>query len=236
MHFAAETGADRSVENAEAFIRNDVFGTFVLLDAARRALGNVRRFIQVSPDEIYGCRAEGAFTETDELKPENPYAASKAGADRLAFSFWATYGLPITIARVARTYGPCQAAAQLMPSLILRALKGLPMWLPGDGQSVRDWLHVRDHCLGLDRVIERGGPGEVYNIAGGNELTDMELARAILDQVGRPDVPVELARGRQAGRRCCLDTAKVRGLGWVPSVGFEQGLADTIGWYAANHG
>jgi len=233
VHLAAETDADRSVEDAEAFIRNDVYGTFVLLDAARRAVRPVRRFIQVSPDEVYGCRESGAFAETDELRPENPYAASKAGADRLAYSFWATYGLPVTIARAARTYGPCQSATQLMPSLIGRALEGLPVWLPGDGRSVRDWLFVRDHCLGLDVVIERGAAGEVYNVAGGNELTDIELARAVLRHLGRSETPFELAPGRRGGRRCCLDTAKVRRLGWAPTVSLDEGLVETIAWYAA---
>jgi dTDP-glucose 4,6-dehydratase len=166
----------------------------------------------------------------------NPYAASKAGADRLAYSFWATYGLPVTIARVARTYGPCQAAAQLMPTIILRALQHLPLWVPADGQSLRDWLHVRDHCTGLDTVIARGKAGEVYNVAGGHEVSDLDLARAVLRHLGRADAAIELAPGRHPGRRCCLDTAKVRALGWAPAIDLEQGLADTIAWYAAKHG
>jgi dTDP-glucose 4,6-dehydratase len=236
VHFAAETGADRSIDNAEAFIRSDVYGTFVLLDAARRSGRPLTRFVQVSPDEVYGCREDRAFTETDELRPQNPYAATKAGADRLAYSFWATYGLPVTIARVARTYGPCQGAAHLVPTLIIRALGHLPVWVPADGQTARDWLHVRDHCLGLDTVIARGVAGEVYNVAGGRRLTDLDLARAILKHVGRADGEIDLAPGRRPGGRCCLDTAKVRALGWAPTIDLEQGLADTIAWYSAKHG
>ncbi len=233
VHFAAETGTEPGIENLEALIEN-VNGTFVLLDAARRSGRGLKRFIQVSPDDVYGRRDEGECAETDELKPENPHAACKAGADRLAYSFWPEYRLPVTLVRAARTYGPCQGAGHLMPSLIARALDNLPLWLPCDGLSVRDWLHVRDHCLALDTVIEHGEAGEVYNIGGGHPLTDIELARAILRRLGRPETLIECA-GSGPGRRCCLDTARVRRLGWRPTVAFDEGLTETIAWYAGTH-
>jgi dTDP-glucose 4,6-dehydratase len=234
VHFAAETDAERSVDSAEDFIRTDVFGTFVLLDAACRA-GRLTRFIQVSPGEVYGTRVEGTSAEADELKPENPGAASRAGADRLAYSFWAAHRLPVTIARAARTFGPCQGTEQLMPHVITRAFDALPVVLAGDGLIVRDWLHVDDHCRALDLLIERGQAGEVYNIGGGQRLADIGLARAILGRLDRPESLIQPGSSRPAeGRCCCLDTSKLRQLGWAPTVPFEEGLADTVSWYTRN--
>jgi len=234
VHFAAETHVDRSIQGAGDFIRTDVFGTYVLLDAARRA-ARLRRFIQISTDEVYGSVAQGSSRETDELKPRNPYAASKAGADRLAYSFWATYGVPVCITRASNNYGPCQFPEKVIPLFITNALDHQPMPLYGDGLNVRDWLHVLDHCRALDLIVEHGVNGEVYNIGGGNEVKNIDLTREILTLTERPAsliVPVPDRPGHD--RRYSLDTTKLRALGWQPQVAFADGLRDTVQWYRAN--
>ena len=172
VHFAAETHVDRSIMAAGDFIRTDVEGTWVLLEAARRA-AHLRRFIQISTDEVYGSVAVGASRETDELKPRNPYAASKAGADRLAYSYWATYGLPVIITRASNNYGPYQFPEKVIPLFVTNAIGDIPVPLYGDGKNVRDWLHVDDHCRAIDLLIEHGVNGEVYNIGGGNEVMNV---------------------------------------------------------------
>jgi dTDP-glucose 4,6-dehydratase len=234
VHFAAETHVDRSIRAAGDFIRTDVFGTFVLLEAARRA-PHLRRFIQISTDEVYGSVTEGASRETDELRPRNPYSASKAGADRLAYSFWATYGVPVCITRASNNYGPFQFPEKVIPLFITNAMEDLPVPLYGDGLNVRDWLHVIDHCRALDLVIEKGIEGEVYNIGGGNEVSNLDLTRRILEILERPlslIVPVPDRPGHD--RRYCLDTEKLRALGWRPETGFVDGLRETVEWYRTN--
>jgi dTDP-glucose 4,6-dehydratase len=234
VHFAAETHVDRSIHGAADFIRTDVFGTYVLLDAARRAT-HLRRFIQISTDEVYGSVPEGVSREGDELKPRNPYAASKAGADRLAYSFWATYGVPVCITRASNNYGPRQFPEKVIPLFITNALDEQPLPLYGDGQNVRDWLHVNDHCQALDLTIEQGIDGEVYNIGGGNEVKNVDLTHMILDLTGRPAsliTPVPDRPGHD--RRYALDTAKLRTLGWQPRHDFTTGLRETVQWYRDN--
>src|SRR5688500_11513431 len=162
VHFAAETHVDRSIQSAADFLTTDVIGTFVLLEAARRAPA-LRRFVQISTDEVYGSVPEGASRETDELKPRNPYSASKAAADRLAYSYWATYDVPVIVTRASNNYGPYQFPEKIIPLFVTNALDDIPVPLYGDGRNVRDWLHVTDHCRGLDLLIERGRNGEVYN-------------------------------------------------------------------------
>ena len=234
VHFAAETHVDRSILGAGDFIRTDVYGTFVLLEAARQAPG-LTRFIQISTDEVYGSVPEGASRETDELKPRNPYAASKAGADRLAYSYWATYGVPVLITRASNNYGPYQFPEKVIPLFITNALEHRSVPLYGDGLNVRDWLHVGDHCRALDTVIDGGQPGEVYNIGGGNEVPNLELTRSILRLLDRPESLIRPVADRPGhDRRYCLDTTKLRGLGWVPTVAFADGLAETVRWYAGN--
>jgi dTDP-glucose 4,6-dehydratase len=234
VHFAAETHVDRSILGAGEFIRTDVYGTFVLLEAARQVPG-LRRFIQISTDEVYGSVAAGASRETDELRPRNPYAASKAGADRLAYSYWATYGVPVIITRASNNYGPYQFPEKVIPLFITNALDHEPVPLYGDGLNVRDWLHVRDHCRALDVVIERGGVGEVYNIGGGNEIPNVELATRILGLLDRPETLIRRVPDRPGhDRRYCLNTTKVRGLGWQPRAEFAEGLRETVDWYRAN--
>jgi len=209
-------------------------GTFVLLEAARHAAG-LRRFVQISTDEVYGSVPEGSSCETDELRPRNPYSASKAGADRLAYSYFATYGLPVVITRASNNYGPYQFPEKLIPLFITNAIDHLPVPLYGDGGNVRDWLHVLDHCRAVDLVIERAQPGEVYNIGGGNEVANVAITRRILSLVGRPDSLIRHLPDRQGhDRRYCVDTSRLRALGWAPQADFEHGLQQTAEWYAAN--
>jgi dTDP-glucose 4,6-dehydratase len=219
VHFAAETHVDRSILSAGEFITTDVFGTFVLLEAAREA-PRLRRFVQIS---------------TDELRPRNPYSASKAGADRLAYSYFATYGVPVVITRASNNYGPNQFPEKVIPLFVTNALDDMPLPLYGDGLNERDWLHAADHCRAIDLLIERGEPGEVYNVGGGNHVRNADLTRRILQLLNKPESLIRHVQDRPGhDRRYALNTDKLRALGWQPSIDFEQGLADTIEWYRAN--
>ncbi len=234
VHFAAETHVDRSIQGAGEFITTDVYGTFVLLEAARQA-PRLRRFVQISTDEVYGSVPEGASREGDELRPRNPYAASKAGADRLAYSFWATHDVPVVITRASNNYGPYQFPEKIIPLFITNAIDDRPVPLYGDGLNVRDWLHVDDHCRALDFLIDQGASGQVYNVGGGHEVPNIELTRAILTLLDKPDSLIQPVADRPGhDRRYSLDTTKLRGLGWRPQMRFEDGLADTVTWYR-NH-
>ena len=234
VHFAAETHVDRSLMSAGEFIRTDVHGTFVLLDAAREA-PRLRRFVQISTDEVYGSVPAGASRETDELRPRNPYAASKAGADRLAYSYWASYQVPVVITRASNNYGRRQYPEKIVPLFITNAIDDRPLPLYGDGLNVRDWLHVDDHCGALDLLIERGRPGETYNVGGGNEVTNLDLTHRILALLDRPASLIEPVADRPGhDRRYCLDSAKLRALGWAPRTDFETGLRATVDWYVKN--
>jgi dTDP-glucose 4,6-dehydratase len=234
VHFAAETHVDRSIRNAGDFITTDVYGTFVLLEAAREN-PDLRRFVQISTDEVYGSVPEGSSRETDELRPRNPYSASKAGADRLAYSYWATYQVPVIITRASNNYGPNQFPEKLIPLFITNLIDDIPVPLYGDGQNERDWLHVDDHCRGVDRLIDKGESGEVYNIGGGNQVKNIDLTHRLLELVGKPTsliTPVPDRPGHD--RRYSLDTSKLEGTGWQPQHGFERGLAETVAWYKQN--
>jgi dTDP-glucose 4,6-dehydratase len=234
VHFAAETHVDRSLMAAGDFITTDVVGTFVLLEAARRASG-LTRFVQISTDEVYGSVSEGASRETDELKPRNPYSASKAAADRLAYSYWATYNVPVVITRASNNYGPYQFPEKVIPLFATNAIDNMPLPLYGDGRQVRDWLHVEDHCRALDLLIERGVNGDVYNVGGANEIANVDLTHHILRLVDRPASLIEPVVDRPGhDRRYCLDTTKLRALGWTPLVPFDDGLRATVEWYQTN--
>jgi dTDP-glucose 4,6-dehydratase len=231
VHLAAETHVDRSILAAGDFIRTDVFGTFVLLEAARDAK-RLRRFVQISTDEVYGSVPSGCSVETDELRPRNPYAASKAGADRLAYSYWATHGVPVVITRASNNYGPNQFPEKVIPLFITNAIDDRPLPLYGDGGQVRDWLHVEDHCRALDLLIAHGEPGAVYNVGGGNEVANIDLTHRILELLGRPASLIKPVADRPGhDRRYSLDTARLRTLGWEPRVPFDTGLAATVTWY-----
>jgi dTDP-glucose 4,6-dehydratase len=234
VHFAAETHVDRSLQAAGEFIQTDVFGTFVLLEAARRA-PRLRRFIQISTDEVYGSVPEGASVETDELRPRNPYSASKAAADRLAYSYWASYQVPVIVTRASNNYGPNQFPEKVIPLFITNLVEGHKVPLYGDGLNVRDWLHVDDHCRAVDMVIARGVEGEVYNIGGGNEVRNVDLTHRILELVGADTSMIQPVADRPGhDRRYALDTSKMRALGWQPEVAFDDGLARTVDWYRQN--
>jgi dTDP-glucose 4,6-dehydratase len=234
VHFAAETHVDRSLMNAGEFITTDVFGTFVLLEAAREA-PRLRRFVQISTDEVYGSVSEGASRESDELRPRNPYSASKAGADRLAYSYWASYGVPVIITRASNNYGPYHFPEKVIPLFITNAIDDLPLPLYGDGLQERDWLHVLDHCRAIDLLIAAGAPGEVYNVGGGNHVKNVDLTRRILELLGKPESLIRPVADRPGhDRRYALDTTKLRTVGWQPSVAFESGLRETVAWYRQN--
>jgi dTDP-glucose 4,6-dehydratase len=234
VHFAAETHVDRSIMAAGDFIRTDVEGTFVLLEAARRAPA-LRRFVQISTDEVYGSVPEGASTERDELRPRNPYSASKTGADRLAYSYFATYNVPVIVTRASNNYGPYQFPEKVLPLFITNLVDDRPVPLYGDGGNIRDWLHVADHCRAIDHLIDVGVNGEVYNIGGGNEITNLDLTHRVLAIMEKPASLIEPVADRPGhDRRYALDTTKLRGIGWAPQVAFAQGLAGTVAWYRAN--
>jgi dTDP-glucose 4,6-dehydratase len=234
VHFAAETHVDRSLMHAGEFITTDVFGTFVLLEAARESK-RIRRFIQISTDEVYGNVPEGSSRETDELKPRNPYSASKAGADRLAYSYYATYEVPVIITRASNNYGPYQFPEKVIPLFVTNLIDNIPVPLYGDGLQVRDWLHVLDHCRAVDFLIEGGQNGEVYNVGGGNDVRNVDLTKRILELTGKGESLIRHVPDRQGhDRRYSLDTSKLRQLGWAPQEPFESGLAATVDWYRQN--
>jgi len=234
VNFAAETHVDRSIMHAGDFITTDVFGTFVLLEAARDN-ARLTRFVQISTDEVYGSVPAGSSTETDELKPRNPYSASKAGADRLAYSYWATYRVPVIVTRASNNYGPNQFPEKVIPLFITNLIDDIPVPLYGDGQNERDWLHVDDHCRAIDLLIERGESGEVYNIGGGNQVKNVDLTHRLLDLLGKPPSLINPVADRPGhDRRYSLSTAKLERLGWTPREDFAGGLARTVQWYRDN--
>jgi dTDP-glucose 4,6-dehydratase len=234
VHFAAESHVDRSITGAADFISTNVTGTHVLLQAALDA--GVGRFVHVSTDEVYGSIEHGSWPETHPLEPNSPYSASKASSDLLARAYHRTHGLPVCITRCSNNYGPHQFPEKVIPLFITNLLDGGTVPLYGDGLNVRDWLHVDDHCRGIALVLERGRPGEVYNIGGGTELTNRELTHRLLDAVGADDSRIRPVADRKGhDRRYSVDWSKIASeLGYAPQVPFETGLAETVRWYAEN--
>jgi len=234
LNFAAETHVDRAINDAGIFINTDIYGTFILLEAARAA-ENLKYFVQVSTDEVYGNVPTGNSKETDELRPRNPYSASKAGADRLAYSYWATYDIPILITRASNNYGPRQFPEKLIPLFISNAMDNLSLPLYGDGHQIRDWLHVLDHCHAIDFLLEHGEPGQVYNIGGNNEMENGALTKCILEILDRPLSLIRHIEDRPGhDRRYHLDTNKLQKLGWSPQINLTDGLPDVVEWYCNN--
>ncbi|MFD5129010.1 dTDP-glucose 4,6-dehydratase [Streptomyces olindensis] len=234
VHFAAESHVDRSVAGAEAFVRTNVLGTQALLEAAlRHAIGV---FVQVSTDETYGSIAEGRWTEDEPLLPNSPYAASKASADLIARSYWRTHGLDVRITRCANNYGPGQHPEKLVPLFVTRLLDGQPVPLYGDGSNLREWLHVDDHCHAVRLVLDRGRPGEVYNVGGGTHLTNKEMTGRLLALCGRDWDLVRRVEDRKGHDfRYAVDDSKIRReLGYAPRWSLEDGLRETVEWYAAH--
>ena len=235
VHFAAESHVDRSILDSTAFVKTNVQGTQCLLDVARHA--GVRRFVLVSTDEVYGSASSGEkFTEESQLAPNSPYAASKAGADLLARAYFRTYRFPVIITRCTNNYGPYQYPEKFIPLIITRALQGECIPVYGDGLQVRDWIHVTDHCAGLDAVLHNGREGEIYNLGAGNEWPNLDIARRILQLVGKDDSLLTYVQDRPGhDRRYALNSDKAhRELGWSPQIGLEDGLKQTVEWYLAN--
>ncbi len=234
VHLAAESHVDRSLTGARTFYETNVVGTSQLLESARRA--GVERFVHVSTDEVYGSIETGAWREDHVLEPNSPYSSSKAGSDLAALAYHRTFGLAVMVTRCSNNYGPRQFPEKVIPLFVTNLLEGRPVPLYGDGKNVRDWLHVDDHCRGLLAVLERGRPGEVYNIGGGTELTNLDLTRRILALTGADESSIEPVADRLGhDRRYCVDWSKIRDeLGYAPAVSFDQGLAATVAWYREN--
>ncbi len=235
VNFAAETHVDRSIEDPSAFLQTNVIGTGVLMDACRRY--GVRRFHQVSTDEVYGDlpldRPDLLFTEASPLRASSPYAASKASADLLVQAYCRTYGFPATISRCSNNYGPYQFPEKLIPLMIANALTNKPLPVYGRGLNVRDWLYVEDHCRAVDLILRRGAVGEVYNIGGRNEMRNIDIVRMILRELGKPESLIAYVPDRRGhDLRYAIDPAKIHGaLGWLPETRFSDGLRRTVRWY-----
>jgi dTDP-glucose 4,6-dehydratase len=231
VNFAAESHVDRSIEGAAEFMRTNVLGVQTLLQACLEA--EVPKVVQVSTDEVYGTIDIGSWDESAPVRPRSPYAASKAGGDLIAQAYATTYGLDVSITRCGNNYGPRQYPEKVIPLFVTRLLRGEKVPLYGDGGNVRDWIHVEDHCAGIRLVAEKGASGEVYHIAGTAELTNMELTGRLLEACGRDWDLVEHVEDRKGhDRRYSLDDSKLRALGYKPEIPFEQGLKNTVRWYA----
>lgn len=233
VHFAAESHVDRSIDEASDFVVTNVVGTQTLLAAALRH--GVQRFVHVSTDEVYGSIPEGAWTEESPLEPNSPYSAAKAGSDLMARAYFRTFGLPVLVTRCSNNYGPHQHPEKLVPYFVTNLIDGEQVPLYGDGLNVRDWLHVEDHCQGIQLVLDKGEPGEVYNIGGGTQMTNADLTGRLLDAMGLGWEMVKEVEDRKGhDRRYCLDDGKLRGLGYSPAKPFDEGLAQTVQWYRDN--
>lgn len=235
VNFAAESHVDRSIKTPELFVHTNVTGTLTLLQLSREY--DVERYVQVSTDEVYGTLGdEGLFTEETPLAPNSPYSASKAGADLLVRAYHETYGLPVNITRCSNNYGPYQFPEKLIPRMITLALADQPLPVYGDGLNVRDWLYVEDHCRAIDLVAHRGTSGEVYNVGGRNERTNLHVVRTILEQLGKPESLIAMVEDRLGhDRRYAIDATKIeQELGWQPQYPYEKGIRETIRWYLDN--
>jgi dTDP-glucose 4,6-dehydratase len=234
VNFAAETHVDRSILEPEAFLRTDILGTHTLLEAVRER--GIARFVQVSTDEVYGDVADGESLESDTLRPRSPYSASKAGADLQVLAYAATYGTPVLITRGSNTYGPRQYPEKLIPLFITNLIDDERVPVYGDGQQIRDWMHVEDHARGILHVLESGAAGNVYNVGGGNPRTNLAITEALLAGCGRSAHTHVQHVADRAGhdRRYAICTDKARGSGWSPRIPFDEGLRETIEWYRTN--
>ena len=233
FNFAAETHVDRSIVSGGVFVKTDVLGTYNLLEYARKH--DVKKYIQIGTDEVYGSIREGSFKETNILDPSSPYSASKAGADLLVMAYYKTYGLPIVITRSSNNYGPRQYPEKLIPVLILNALYGKPLPIYGDGKNVRDWIYVMDNCEAIEFVFRYGKNGEIYNVGGNNEKSNIEIAKLVLNELDKPESLITFVKDRLGHDfRYSLDCSKISELGWFPKYDFELFLKDTINWYKKN--
>ncbi len=233
VHFAAESHVDRSIVSPDEFVSTNCDGTNVMCDVARRV--GVDRFLHISTDEVYGSIDEGSFTEADGLTPRSPYSASKAGSDLIALSYLTTHGLPVLVTRSSNNFGPYQFPEKVIPLFVTNLLDGRKVPLYGDGLNVRDWLYVDDNCAGVDLVLRKGETGEIYNIGGGNEITNRELTERILAMCGAGEEMIEYVEDRLGhDRRYSIDCSKARALGWDPGRDLDEALGATVDWYRAN--
>jgi dTDP-glucose 4,6-dehydratase len=235
VNFAAETHVDRSIDDPSLFLRTNVLGTQVLMDASRKT--GVVRYLQISTDEVYGSLGTtGRFSEDSPLRPNSPYAASKTAADLLARSYFKTFGLPVLVTRCSNNYGPYQFPEKLIPFFVTLLREGKPVPVYGDGQNVRDWIHVDDHSRAVEAVLLRGRPGEVYNVGGGNERTNIEITKMLLAAMGKDESSMKFVPDRPGhDRRYAIDDTKIRAeLGLSPAVPFDEGLRATVRWYLEN--
>lgn len=238
INFAAESHVDRSIENPELFLKANILGTQVLMDACRKF--GIKRFHQVSTDEVYGDlplhRPDLLFTEETPINASSPYSASKAGADLLVHAYWRTYGLPVTISRCSNNYGPYQFPEKLIPLMIANALKNKPLPVYGNGENIRDWLYVEDHCSAIDMIIHKGKVGEIYNIGGNNERSNLEVVKTIIKELGKSEKLITFVKDRPGhDLRYAIDSSKIKNeLGWKPKIAFEEGIEKTIKWYLEN--
>jgi dTDP-glucose 4,6-dehydratase len=233
VNFAAETHVDRSILDAAAFIETDVRGTWVLLEAARRR--NLARFVQVSTDEVYGSVESGSTVETDRLAPRSPNSASKAGGDLMVLAYHATYGLPVMLTRGSNTIGPHQYPEKVVPVFVTNAIDNISLPIYGDGGALRDYIYVTDHCAGIDTVLHQGVEGEVYNVGAGNHVNTIDLAKAILARLGKPEDFMQFVPDRPGhDRSYSVDCSKLKALGWSTEHTFESALNATVDWYVAN--
>ncbi|MFI6037317.1 dTDP-glucose 4,6-dehydratase [Streptomyces sp. NPDC051315] len=234
VHFAAESHVDRSLVGAREFFHTNVMGTQTLLDAVLES--GVERVVHISTDEVYGSMEEGSWTEEWPLAPNTPYAASKAGSDLVAQTYWRTHGVDLSITRCSNNYGPYQHPEKVIPLFVTNLLEGRQVPLYGDGRNVREWLHVDDHCRGIHLVLNHGRPGEIYNIGGGNEYTNLALTEKLLELTGTGEEMIRRVPDRKAhDLRYSIDESKIREqLGYAPLTGFEEGLAETVAWYRDN--
>ena len=233
INFAAETHVDRSIIDAGIFVRTDVLGAYNLLEYARK--NDVKKYIQISTDEVYGSIKNGSFKEEDILDPSSPYSASKAGADLLCNAYFKTYGLPILITRSSNNYGPYQFPEKLIPVLILNAIMNKPLPIYGEGENVRDWLYVKDNCEAIDLVFCKGKEGEIYNIASGKEMRNIDIAKLILQELNKSESVIKYVEDRPGHDfRYSLNCDKIGKIGWQAKTIFEEGLRKTIQWYKEN--
>ena len=233
INFAAESHVDRSIGSPEDFIKTDTLGVFSLLEASRKH--DIKKFIQISTDEVYGSIDKGRFTEESPLFPSSPYSASKAGGDRLAYSYYVTYGLPVIVTRASNNYGPMQYPEKLIPLFITNAMDDKKLPLYGDGKNVRDWLFVKDHCTGIEFILRKGKDGEIYNIGGNCEKENMEITKEIIKATGKSEELIKYVNDRAGhDRRYALDDSKLEKLGWTRQYDFEKGMAETVKWYREN--
>ncbi|MDR1772109.1 MAG: dTDP-glucose 4,6-dehydratase [Hungatella sp.] len=235
VNFAAEVAVDRSIDQKQSFLMTDVIGVYVLLEQALKNKDTLQKFIQISTDEVYGHIYEGSFYETSELKPRNPYSASKTGGDRLAYSYFATYDLPVCITRASNNYGPFAYPEKVIPLFVTNLVEGDPVPVFGDGSQIRDWLYVKDHCSAIYYVIKEGVNGEVYNVGGGQEITNLDLTRKILALMGKDESVISYVNDRPGHDfRYSLNTDKIKALGWIPQFDITSGLKNTVEWYVNN--